>query len=44
VRRQPSPDAVAFDGPVEHLSFTARVRMLVATLRGGSDVAAGAGA
>jgi hypothetical protein len=43
-RGDPSPDAVAFDGPVEHLSFSARVRALVETLRSGSDVAAPAGA
>jgi hypothetical protein len=37
----PSPDAVAFEGPVEHLSFAARVRAIVGSLRIGGNVAAG---
>lgn len=37
----PAPDAIAFEGPVEHLSFAARVRALVESLRGGHDVTAG---
>jgi hypothetical protein len=43
-RGDPAPDAIAFDAPVEHLSFAARVRALVDTLRGGSDLPAPAGA
>jgi hypothetical protein len=32
-RGEPSPDAIAFEAPVEHLSFTSRLRLLVGSVR-----------
>jgi hypothetical protein len=42
-RRGPSPDAVLSDPPIEHLSFTARVRTLLDVLQPVTSFGARAG-
>ena len=41
-RGEPSPDAIAFEAPVQYLSFAARLRALLGAIRLGGGLSTGA--